>query len=150
MAAFLGAQGAKKIHRLLAVFVFALVPAALQADSVSYVGTLSTSTDVIEETFTLTSPATIGLQTWGFGGTGGGTNAAGTPISAGGTDPFLAIFFGTGSTATILTDGMGNPFGTSLDLANYGNPNVMSLANERHKSGMALSRQHPAPDRTRR
>jgi hypothetical protein len=76
----------------------------------------------VEKTFTLSSAATIGLQTWGFGG---GTNAAGTVISPGGTDPFLAIFFGTGGSATILTDGMGNPYGASLDLSNYGNPNFL-------------------------
>jgi hypothetical protein len=69
---------------------------------------------VVEETFTLSSPATIGLQTWGFGG---GTNAAGAVISPGGTDPFLAIFSSSGA---ILTDGSSNPFGTSLDLSNYG------------------------------
>jgi hypothetical protein len=104
-----------KIHRLLAIV--ALVPAALQAGYVSYTGTLSNSTDVFETTVTLSSPATIGLQTWGFGG---GTNAAGQPISPGGTDPFLAIFSGTGSSAAILTDGLGNPYGTSLVLSNYG------------------------------
>ncbi len=110
------------MNRLLAVFALAFVPIAVQADSVSYVGTLSSSTDVVEETFTLSSTATIGLQTWGFGG---GTNAADTVISPGGTDPFLAIFFGTGASATILTDGMSNPYGTSLDLSNYGNPNFL-------------------------
>ena len=104
-----------KIHRLLAIV--ALVPAALQAGYVSYTGTLSNSTDVFETTLTLSSPATIGLQTWGFGG---GTNAAGQVIPAGGTDPFLAIFSGTGSSAAIMTDGSGDPYGTSLVLSNYG------------------------------
>ena len=110
------------MNRLLAISLLGLLATALQADSVSYIGTLSSSTDVVEKTFTLSSAATIGLQTWGFGG---GTNAAGTVISPGGTDPFLAIFFGTGGSATILTDGMGNPYGTSLDLSNYGNPNFL-------------------------
>jgi hypothetical protein len=110
------------MNRVLAIFVFVFVPIAVQADSVSYTGTLSTSTDVVEQTFTLSSPTTIGLQTWGFGG---GTNAAGTLIAPGGTDPFLAIFFGTGASATILTDGMANPYGTSLDMTNYGNPNFL-------------------------
>jgi hypothetical protein len=53
-------------------------------------------------------------------GVRGGTNAAVEVISPGGTDPFLAIFSGTGDSATILTDGLGNPYGTSLDLSNYG------------------------------
>lgn len=103
-------------------FVFALIPVAVQAASISYTGTLASSTDVVAETFTLTSPATIGLQTWSFGG---GTNAAGALILPGGTDPFLGIFLGTGSSAAILTDGGGNPYGTSLDLSNYGNPNFL-------------------------
>lgn len=111
-----------KDYQLPALLVLALFPAAVHADSVSYTGTLSTSTDVVEETFTLSSPATIGLQTWSFGG---GANAEDETISQGGTDPFLGIFLGTGNTATILTDGMGNPFGTSLDLSNYGAPNFL-------------------------
>jgi hypothetical protein len=107
------------MNRLFMYSVLALIPAGLRADFASYTGTLSSSTDVVEETFTLSSPATIGLQTWGFGG---GTNAEGTIILPGGTDPFLAIFSGTGASATILTDGASNTFGTSIDLFNYGNP----------------------------
>jgi hypothetical protein len=105
-----------------AFLIAALIPGAVRGDSISYAGTLASSTDVVAETFTLTSPATIGLQTWGFGG---GTNAAGALILPGGTDPFLGIFSGTGGSATILIDGGGNPYGTSLDLSNYGNPNFL-------------------------
>ncbi len=82
----------------------------------SYVGTLATSESTFETTLTLTSAENVTLQTYGFGG---GTNGNGTVIAPGGTDPFLAIFSGTGSGATILTDGMGNAFGTSLVLGNY-------------------------------
>jgi hypothetical protein len=106
----------------LAFSVFALLPAALQADSFSYTGTLSNSNAVVEETFTLSAPATIGLQTWGFGG---GTNAGGDVISPGGTDPFLGIFVDSGGASTILTDGLGNPYGTSLDQSNYDNPDFL-------------------------
>jgi hypothetical protein len=111
-----------EMGRLLAVFVLAFVPSVVRADSVSYTGTLSSSTDVVEETFTLSSPATIGLQTWGFGG---GTNTAGNLIAGGGTDPFLGIFSDSGGISTILTDGLGNPYGTSADLSNYGAPNFL-------------------------
>ena len=110
------------MNRLFMFSVLALIPAGLQADFVSYIGAMVNSTDVVEKTFTLSAPATIGLQTWGFGG---GTDAAGNVISSGGTDPFLAIFSGTGAGATILTDGASNPFGTSLDLTNYDNPNFL-------------------------
>jgi len=120
LGGFAGAEFIVKI--IFASFVVVLIPTAVYASSISYTGTLTSSTDVVEETFTLSSPATIGLQTWGFGG---GTNAAGDVILPGGTDPFLGIFSGTGAGATILTDGGGNAFGTSLDLSNYGNPSFL-------------------------
>jgi hypothetical protein len=102
--------------KFAAPLLIALAPVAF-ADSVSYTGTLTSSTDIFETTFTLASSATITLQTWGFGG---GVNAAGATILPGGTDPLVAIFSGTGPGATILTDGSSNPFGTSIDLGNYG------------------------------
>jgi PEP-CTERM motif-containing protein len=104
----------------IALFALALGATAAHADTISYTGTLSSPEDFVDITITLATAGTVDLQTYGFGG---GTNAAGTVISAGGTDPFLAIFSGTGSGATILTDGLGNPFGTALDLVNYENPN---------------------------
>jgi PEP-CTERM motif len=99
----------------MAAFFIAQVPPAF-ADSTStqsYTGTLANSDSVFETTVTMTSGDDVLLQTYGFGG---GTNAEGTLIAAGGTDPFLAIF---GPTGAILTDGMGNAFGTSLALTNY-------------------------------
>jgi hypothetical protein len=96
-----------------------LLTLQVQASTFSFTGTLATPTTPTEFTLTLTGTENVTLQTFGFGG---GTNAAGTVISAGGTDPFLAIFKGTGNGATILTDGASNPFGTSLDLSNYGSP----------------------------
>jgi hypothetical protein len=104
-------------RRLLALSLFAFAPFAVLGDTASFTGTLASSTDVFETTFSLPTSTAVTLQTYGFGG---GMNAAGTPIASGGTDPFLAIFAGAGPTAAILTDGLGNPFGTSLDLGNYG------------------------------
>lgn len=97
------------------VVVLSLCSAA-SGSTISYTGTLASSSDFREFTFTLSSPGTVTLQTYGFGG---GTNAAGANIPAGGTDPFLAIFSGTGPTATILTDGSGNAIGTALDETNF-------------------------------
>jgi len=82
----------------------------------SFTGTLTSPESTFETTITLTGTSNVELQTFGFGG---GTNAQGTVIAPGGTDPFLAIFVGTGDGATILMDGSGNAFGTSLDLSNY-------------------------------
>ncbi len=108
----------RKLALPLILFVAAClsVPKALADSTTSYTGTLSSPEDTFTTTLTLTSAESVALQTYGFGG---GTNGNGTVIAPGGTDPFLAIFAGTGSGATILTDGMGNPFGTALDLGNY-------------------------------
>ena len=107
----------QKMRWMMLLCVFALCAGAARADSFSFTGTLATPESPQYYTLTLSTAENVMLQTYGFGG---GTNAAGTPISPGGTDPFLAIFAGTGSGATILTDASSNPFGTSLDLGNYG------------------------------
>jgi hypothetical protein len=103
---------------LLAASVpFLLLATIVKADSTtSYTGNLATPESSLQTTLTLISEENVTLQTFGFGGE---VNGAGTTVAPGGTDPFLAIFAGTGSGATILTDGMGNPYGTSLDLGNY-------------------------------
>lgn len=89
------------------------------ADTRSYTGNLADPTAIEQFTFTLQSSGTVSFQTFGFGG---GTNAAGSSIAGGGTDPFLALFSGAGDSATIVTDALGNPYGSSLVLSNYGNP----------------------------
>jgi hypothetical protein len=101
---------------LILLIALLLGAGAARADS-SFTGTLATPESTFDVVLNLSSAATITLQTYGFGG---GVNQAGTTIPPGGTDPFLAIFAGAG--ATILTDGSGNPFGTSLSLSNYDNP----------------------------
>ena len=110
-----------KIALAFVVFsaVASIAPAVL-ADTTStqsFTGTLASSESTFETTLALTSASGVTLQTFGFGG---GTNGQGTVIAPGETDPFVAIFAGTGSGASILTDASSNPFGTSLDLANYG------------------------------
>jgi hypothetical protein len=106
------------MRKSLWIALFALALGATEAraqTTISYTGTLSSSVDSVDFVITLATAGTVGLQTYGFGG---GTNAAGIVISPGGTDPFLAIFSGTGSGATILTDGS-ITYGTSMDLTNY-------------------------------
>lgn len=95
-----------------------VIPHPALADSVSYTGTLSSSTEVFQLVFTVGGAVaqTVTAQTWGFGG---GVNADGQTISAGGFDPFIGFFSGTGLSAPILTDGIGNPFGTSDVLSNF-------------------------------
>ena len=75
----------------------------------SYTGTLSNPAATSEIVVSLAAPGNITLQTFGFGG---GTNAAGAVIPAGGFDPLIALFTGTGAGA-VLVDG------TSDALSNY-------------------------------
>jgi hypothetical protein len=108
----------KAIYSLLIALCLVLLAGVARADgTTSFTGTLANSEDTFLTTFALTSTEDVTVQTWEFGG---GTNAAGTKIAAGGFDPLIALFSGTGMGASMLTDGMGNPFGTSDVLNNYG------------------------------
>jgi hypothetical protein len=95
-------------------FIASVSPAfADSASTQSYTGTLANSESVFQTTVKITAGDGIVLQSFGFGG---GTNASGTAISAGGTAPEVAVFDTTGG---IVTDGLGNPYGTSIALGNY-------------------------------
>src|SRR5260370_8795156 len=89
--------------RACGFFVVAYV--AIQAASgatISYTGTLASSRDISTTiTVNLASAGNLALQTWGFGG---GTNAASVVIPAGGIDPFVGVFWGTGSTTTCIAE----------------------------------------------
>lgn len=109
-----------KKHCLVALIcAFVLSAGVAHADGTSsYTGTLANpdnasgtfdATDSFLLTLTLGTTSDVTLQTYGFGG---GVNAAGTTISAGGTDPFVGLFSGTGNGALLVN-------GTSLILANY-------------------------------
>jgi hypothetical protein len=103
---------------LAALGVLLALAGSTFADSSSFTGTLANSTDTVSLVFSVagSSGENITIQTWSFGG---GVNAAGQTIAAGGFDPFVGIFSGTGSAATIVTDGLGDPFGTSDALSNF-------------------------------
>ena len=79
------------------------------ADTVSYTGTLANSEDSFTATVSVADGGSVTLQTYGFGG---GVNAAGTAIAAGGFDPFVGLFSGTGEGAVFVD-------GTSDILTNY-------------------------------
>ena len=105
--------------RLTLVLALALfIPAVASADSSSYTGTLANPQDTYTLAFSVsgTLPVDVTVQTWGFGG---GTNATGAIIAPGGFDPFIGIFDGTGPSASIATDGLGDPYGTSDVLSNF-------------------------------
>ncbi|MGA2813465.1 MAG: DVUA0089 family protein, partial [Candidatus Acidiferrum sp.] len=82
----------------LSVLLFVSVYPAIADSTASYTGSLASSSDVYSLVFNVggTTGQTVTVQTWSFGG---GVNAAGNTIPAGGFDPFVAIFDGTGPTA---------------------------------------------------
>jgi hypothetical protein len=82
----------------------------------SYTGTLSTAESVYEQTFTLDVTQDVAIETFGFGG---GVNGQGAPIAAGGFDPLVALFSGTGAAATIVTDTFGNPIAGADTLTGF-------------------------------
>ena len=105
-----------KRYITLTLCFLAVTALSLSAESLSYTGTLGSPEDVFEVPFTLSSTSTVTVQTWGFGG---GVNANGQTIGAGGFDPLIALFSGTGSSATMVTDLSGNPL---IDADNLINP----------------------------
>ena len=80
-----------------------------QASTISEAGTFSTPEDTVLIGVTLSISGDITLQTFGFGG---GVNGASNTITAGGFDPFVGLFQGTGPTALFLD-------GTADNLSNY-------------------------------
>jgi hypothetical protein len=97
-------------RRGAAVVVFLGVASACSfGETVSYTGALSNPEDTAAISVTLSADGSIVLQSYGFGG---GINAAGTTIAAGGFDPFVGLFSGTGDGAVFVD-------GTSDILTNY-------------------------------
>jgi hypothetical protein len=89
----------------------------LKANTVySYTGSLLTSEDVFEQTFTLASLTDVTIETFGFGG---GTNGSAAVIPPGGFDSLVALFSGSGAGATILTDTFGNPLASADTLSTF-------------------------------
>lgn len=89
----------------------ALLPLALagtaNATALSYFGVLAPDNPnaVFLVEFELAAAAALDIQTWGYGGSGGapgGTSASGAVVLAGGFDPYVSLFSGTGAGAIFL------------------------------------------------
>ena len=91
------------MKRLLKAGVAAVVLAAasvsVQAANVSFTGALTGDNDVALFAFTLAADSDVTLRTWSYGG---GVNAAGSVIAAGGFDPIVSLFYGSGSSALLI------------------------------------------------
>ena len=95
-----------RVRNALAFVALASASWSCLAD-ISLVGALDPTNpqDVYVYSFTLTTPATISIQSWGYGGTAaapGGTNLKGAVIPPGGFDPYVSVFSGIGPAATFL------------------------------------------------
>lgn len=102
-------HGKLERNAVLAVLALLSLPVHLCGTSLSFTGALATPEDTFIQTVTIGASQNIEIQTWGFGG---GTNAANAAIPAGGFDPFVGLFQGTGPTALFLD-------GTADNLSNY-------------------------------
>lgn len=72
----------------------------LRADIImSITGSFATPDDVYTKIFTVTQVSEVNIQTWGYGG---GTNASNVVIPSGGFDPAVALFLGSGLSATLF------------------------------------------------
>ena len=91
----------------VAAATLALAGASVQATNISFTGTLAGDNDARLFAFTLAADADVTLRTWSYAG---GVNAAGSVIGAGGFDPIVSLFYGTGGTALLIDandDGLG-------------------------------------------
>lgn len=111
-----------------------------QVSSLSYTGTLANPQSAFQVTFTLSASDTVTFKTWGFGG---GTNAAGQVIPAGGFDPLIALFTGPAATAAIYVDGSGNP---AADADNLSNSPWSYVANCPASGTVAIGANHDCGD----
>ena len=96
-----------RLRRAVCLFPLLLGAIPLTAASISLTGTLdpTNANDTLLVAFTVTAPITVTVQTYGYGGTAsapGGKNVAGMVVPAGGFDPYVSLFQGTGNGATFL------------------------------------------------
>jgi hypothetical protein len=98
------------VLRLLIVFSFPLwLCDSAAAASISVHGSLSLSSGAANDSasfaFNVSAANTVTIQSYGYGGSSnapGGTNSAGRVIPAGGFDPYITLFSGSGASATFL------------------------------------------------
>lgn len=95
------------LNAALAAAVLAAGSMSVRAADISFTGHLASDNDVQLFSFTLAASSDVTLRTWSYAG---GMNAAGSLVSAGGFDPIVSLFFGSGATALLIganDDGFG-------------------------------------------
>ena len=106
----LGSLGTTRCYRLHSLGLLLLFSSSLAvAASLSVRGALVLSDGAANDTrgyaFAVSATSTVTIQSYGYGGSSGapgGTNLAGVVIPAGGFDPYVSVFRGTGPSATFL------------------------------------------------
>jgi hypothetical protein len=83
------------IGAVLAVFSISQV----QASVISQQGRLNNPDQLFAVEFSLSTPSTVNIQGYGYGG---GTNGSGELISSGGFDTVISLFTGSGPSATLI------------------------------------------------
>ena len=97
----------QNLMAMLATAVTALSSVTSQAAALSFTGNLAGDNDVQLFSFTLAADADVTLRTWS---NAGGVNAAGQLVAAGGFDPIVSLFAGSGALARLFDandDGLG-------------------------------------------
>src|SRR4051794_14483273 len=84
---------------LFVILAITLASAFCSAADFSFSGTFTGVNQVQNITFTVGSGSTVVIRSFGYAG---GTNSTGTLIPAGGFDPVLFLFEGSGSAATLI------------------------------------------------
>ncbi|MFN7918408.1 MAG: DVUA0089 family protein [Vicinamibacterales bacterium] len=85
--------------RVFLALLLLTIPGAASASTISFTGTFTADDDVQLFTFDLLTAGTVTITTFGYAG---GTNGAGSTIAAGGFDPDIAVFQGTGPSASLI------------------------------------------------
>ena len=85
--------------------------ASALAANFSFTGNLAGDNSIKLFSFALASSSNVTLRTWSYAG---GTNAAGSSISAGGFDPVVSLFLGSGASA-LLIDANDDGLGVAID-----------------------------------
>jgi hypothetical protein len=111
----MNARSLTRHRNAVLLFAMSLLPVTARGSALFFTGTLDTPQSVFETTFSLPSFTIVVFQTWGFGG---GTNAGGQAIPAGGFDPLIALFSGPAATATMYTDSSADPLADADNLLN--------------------------------
>lgn len=89
----------KSLSSALLALLLLAIPGAARASTISFTGTFAADDDVQLFTFDLVTAGTVTITTFGYAG---GTNGAGSTITAGGFDPDIAVFQGTGPSASLI------------------------------------------------